>query len=83
MTRAHRLPVVHNYGRNKRLILTMSALLASVGKRRASVSRSSLNTTKTSLPGRYSHRSLTFALTVWLLELNCSSALVNICVVSV
>ena len=72
-----------DYGRNNRLIFTMKARLARAGKRRASVSRSSLNTTNSSLPGRYSHRSRTFALTSWLLELYCSSALVNICVVIV
>ena len=57
-------PLYPHYGhqnRNRRLNLTMSARFSSSGNRRRNVSRCSLYTTKSSLPGWYSQRSLTLA----------------------
>src|SRR5262249_3641995 len=66
------------YSRKNRFTLMMNARLRVAGKLRASVSRSSLKTTNSSLPDRYSHRRRTFAETLFVLELNWISALTNI-----
>ena len=57
------------YGLNRRLIFTINARFVIVGKPLANPSRCSLNTMKNSLPGWYSHRSRTFALTTFVAEL--------------
>ena len=64
--------------------MTINARFSSSGnRRRSAVSRCSLQTTNSSLPGCYSHRNRTFAAAVLLAESYCSSALVNILGVTV
>ncbi|MGE3512206.1 MAG: hypothetical protein AB7N65_25360 [Vicinamibacterales bacterium] len=58
--------------------MSTTARFVSSGKWGAAVSRCSLKTRKNSLPGWYSHRSLTLALAACVDELYCTSALVNI-----
>jgi hypothetical protein len=67
-----------DYTRKNRLILMMTARLRVAGNLGANVSRSSLKTTNSSLPGRYSHRRRTFAEMLFVLELNWINALANI-----
>ena len=67
--------------RTSRFTLTTRARLRSSENRsgiRESVSRFSLYTTNSSLPGLYSHRSRRLVLSELLLELYCTSALTNI-----
>ena len=59
------------------LILTMKARLTSGGNPLDPVSRPSLYTTNSSLPGRYSQRNRALVEKVWLLELYWVSALTN------
>src|SRR4030095_15617116 len=65
------------------LIFTMNARFARSGNRCDSVSRCSLSTRNSSLPGRYSHRNRTFADTASIPVLYCTSALTNIAGVTV
>jgi len=64
--------------RNSRLTLTMSARVCRFGNRPMTVSRSSLNTTNSSLPGWYSQRNRTFVLARCEIDAYCTSALANI-----
>ena len=59
------------------LILTTKARLTSGGNPSDPVSRPSLYTTNSSLPGRYSQRNRALVVNVWLLELYCVRALTN------
>ena len=68
--RRNRRPCVGCRNLRKVFTFTMNARLNRPGTPSAvSLSRSSLYTTNSSLPGRYSQRSRALALTVWVLEL--------------
>ena len=65
------------YNRNSRLILNARPRFRRAGYREARVSRSSLYTTNSSLPGRYSQRNLRLVLTTSVDELYWMRALAN------
>ena len=63
--------------RIKRFAFTIRPLFLCWVKFAVTMFRSSLYTTKTSLPGRYSHLKRTLAATVFVVELYCTRALMN------